>query len=158
MVDLSEPYLTTPVGVVGRPGTDVPDLATARSLRWAVAESTTEVDVVDDQIRPDDPAEILPTTSDALAAVADRRVDLAALDYVHAWAEVAADDRLAVVAQITAPQHYGALLPKGSPNLGPVDAALRRLENDGTLRRLEDELYDRYDVDIDRVPTIRVSP
>ncbi len=46
-LDLSQPYLTTPVAVVGRAGADeVPDLAAARGLRWGVAEATTEADLV----------------------------------------------------------------------------------------------------------------
>jgi polar amino acid transport system substrate-binding protein len=158
VVELSEVYLTTPVGVIGRPGLDVPDLETARGLTWGVAASTTEVDVLDDLVRPDDEPTVYATTARTVRAVLRDDVDVAALDYLRGLAEVDEDDRLALVAQITAPQHYAALLPKGSSNLEAVDAAIRRLRADGTLRRLEDELNDRFDVDVNDVPTIRVTP
>ena len=159
VVDLSRPYLTTPVGVVGRAGDDtVPDLADARTLRWAVQEATTEVDVVDDLIRPDDDATVYPTVAAALSAVARQVVDVAAIDFVRALAEVDEPPDLALAAQVTAPQNVGALLPEGSDNLSAVDAALRSLEADGTLDDLRDELFDRYDTDLSDLPTIRVTP
>ncbi|HEY8544329.1 MAG TPA: transporter substrate-binding domain-containing protein, partial [Acidimicrobiales bacterium] len=66
-LDLSRPYLTTPVAVVGRAGADeVPDLAAARELRWGVARSTTEADLVEDQLRPDADPVVYDEVGDAL--------------------------------------------------------------------------------------------
>ena len=160
VVDLSRPYLTTPVGVVGRAGADVDvaDLAAARELTWAVEASTTQVDLVDDLINPEDDPRVYPTIVDVLDAVVRGDVDVAAVDYLRALAEVDADDRLVLAAQVTAPQHYAALLPRGSGNLEAVDAAMRALAADGTLRDLRRVLYRRFDVDQNDVPTIRVSP
>jgi polar amino acid transport system substrate-binding protein len=91
-LDLSQPYLTTPVAVVGRAGADeVPDLATARELRWGVAEATTEADLVADLIRPDDDPRTYPDAGDALAAVRAGEVDVAAVDFVRGLAEVDAE-------------------------------------------------------------------
>jgi polar amino acid transport system substrate-binding protein len=167
-VTFSVPYLTTPVGVAGRADLDVPDLAEARTLRWGVAEATTEVDVLRDLVRPDDEPKVYPTVAEALAAVTRGEVDVAAADYFEVLAAVAAagkpevrDDALALVAQITAPQHYGVLLPKGakgSDDVEAVDSALRALDADRTLRRLRERLYDRFQVDPDDVPTIEVTP
>jgi polar amino acid transport system substrate-binding protein len=200
-VAFSVPYLTTPVGVAGRADLDVPDLAEARTLRWGVAEGTTEVDVLDDLVRPDDEPKVYPTVAAALAAVTRGEVDVAAADYFEVLAAAAAagkpevrDDapaapvgaapeaprrltcsaalparttvscarpRLTLVAQITAPQHYGVVLPKGSVgsgNVEAVDSALRALDADRTLRRLRQRLYDRFQVDPDDVPTIEVTP
>lgn len=155
-VQLSETYLTTPVGVVGRPGTSVPDLAAARDLRWGVGRSTTQADLVEDRVRPEDDPRRYPSTNKALDAVAGGEVDLVAVDYARALAEVADDDSLALVAQIDAPQYLGALLPKDSPNLDAVNAAIRELRADGTLEQLHDDLDARFDVDPDSVPTIHV--
>jgi polar amino acid transport system substrate-binding protein len=158
-VDFSRPYLTTSVGVVGRPGTEAQDLAAARELRWGVARSTTEEDLVADAVRPERDARAYPDTSAALAAVARGDVDVAAVDLVRGLAEASADSargELALVAQIAAPQRYGAVLPKGSPNREAVDAAIRALDADGTLRRLADDLFDTFDVSTDGLPTIRV--
>ena len=165
VVDLSRAYLTTPVGVVGRSGGDAPDapdapdiadLAEARRLRWGVAEATTEIDVVDDLIVPDTDATVFPSIADALGAVARGSVDVAALDLLRALAEVEDAPALALVAQVTAPQHYGALLPRGSRNLAAVDSAIRSMEADGTLADMRDELFDRFKAG--DVPVVRVTP
>lgn len=164
-VTFSAPYLTTAVGVAGRAGLDVPDLADARTRRWGVARGTTEVDVLDDLVRPEDDPRVYPTVARALAAVERGEVEVAAADWFEVLAAAAAagkpevrDDALALVAQITAPQHYGIVLPKGSDDLDAVDSALRALEADRTLPHLRDDLYDRFSVDPDDVPTIEVTP
>jgi polar amino acid transport system substrate-binding protein len=164
-VAFSVPYLTTPVGVAGRADLDVPDLAEARTLRWGVGRATTEVGVLDDLVRPDDDPTVFPNVGQALAAAGRGEVDVAAADWFEVLGAMAAagkaevaDDALALVAQITAPQHYGVVLPKGSDDVDAVDSALRALEADGTLRRLRDRLDDRFPVDPDDVATIEVTP
>jgi polar amino acid transport system substrate-binding protein len=156
-VDFSTPYLTTPVGVGGRAGLDVPDLAEARTLRWGVARATTELDVLDDLVRPHDEPTVYRTADAALEAASRGEVDAVAADWFAVLAAATAD-RLDLVAQITAPQHYGVVLPKGSDDVEAIDSALRELEADRTLPRLRDRLYDRFDVDPDDVPTIEVTP
>jgi polar amino acid transport system substrate-binding protein len=164
-VAFSAPYLTAPVGAGGRADLDVSDLAEARTLRWGVGRGTTEIDVLDDLVRPQDDPTVYPNVAEALAAAARGEVDVAAADWFEVLGAVAAagkpevaDDALALVAQITAPQHYGVLLPKGSDNVEAVDSALRALEADHTLRRLRDRLAERFAVDPDDVPTIEVIP
>jgi len=155
-LDLSDSYLTTPVGVVGAAGDDeIPDLAEARTRTWAVAEDTTEVDVVEDLVNPKDEATVYPSTAAALAAVADGEADVAAVDFIRAVAEVEQNPKLALLGQINAPQHYGALLPKDSDNLAAVSSAIRALTADGTLGDLTQALLDRYGDP--SVPTIRVT-
>ena len=152
-LDLSQPYLTTPVAVVGRHGADeVPDLAAARDLRWGVGRATTEADLVDD-LRPSADPVIYDDAGAALAAVLDGEVDVVAVDFVRGLAEVDTEPRLAVLAQVNDPQHYGALV---AGDLDAVDSALRALAADGTLDDLRDELYDRFSTDVDGLPTIRV--
>lgn len=156
-LDLSQAYLTTPVAVVGRHGVEeVPDLAAARDLRWGVGRATTEEDLVEDLIRPSVAARTYADAGDALAAVLAGEVDVAAVDFVRGLAEADAEPRLAVLAQVNDPQHYGALLPDGSGNVAAVDSALRTLAADGTLDDLRDQLYDGFDTDTDGLPTIRV--
>src|SRR6266511_2437805 len=157
-VDFSTSYLTTPVAVVGRAGTEVEDHAAARALRWGVTESTTEVEVVDDLIRPEAEAQRFATSGEMLNAVVGGLVDVAAMDYVQAVIDVSGDERMTLAAQITAPQNIAAVLPKGSKNLDAVNSALRRMKANGTLDRLTDDLYAPYDVDSNDVPTIRVTP
>jgi polar amino acid transport system substrate-binding protein len=161
LVDLTVPYLTTPVGVVGRPdgrpdGGAVSDLAEARTRRWGVVEATTEIDVVDDLIIPDADATVFATIAEALTAVARRSVDVVALDLVRALAEVEGQPGLSLVAQVTAPQHYGALLPQGSKNLAAVDSAIRSMEADGTLEDMREQLF--YGYEVGDAPVVRVTP
>lgn len=160
-VALSDTYLTTPVGVVGGVDVDdddVDDLAAARDLTWGVGRATTEVDVVEDRIRPDHEPRIYETTTEAVDAVASGRVDVVAADFIRAVAEVAArPGELALVAQVDDPQYYAALLPKGSDNLEAVNSAIRALRTDGALADLRDQLYASFDVDVDTIPTIRVQ-
>jgi polar amino acid transport system substrate-binding protein len=156
-VDFSEPYLTTSVGVVGRPELEVDDLADARRLRWGVIRATTEVDMLEDRVRPEHPIRLYRSTTGLLEAVVAGRVDVAALDFAEALAPVSTDDRLALVAQINAPQDYGVVLPEGSSNLPAVDAAIRNLHADGTLRDLRNQLFERYDVNPDDASTIRIT-
>jgi polar amino acid transport system substrate-binding protein len=158
-VELSETYLTTPVGVVGRTGTEADDLATARELRWGVGEATTQADLVEDKVRPEREPRTYRSTTAALEGLAKGEVDLVAADYIRALAEAdAAQGDLALVAQIDEPQYYAALLPKDSANLEPVNAAIRDLRASGTLGELQDALYARFHVDPDSVPTIGVAP
>lgn len=156
--DLSTPYLTTSVGVLGRPDLDVPDLAEARTLRWGVAEGTTEVDVVDDLVRPEQDARVYPDTEALIAAAAAQEVDVAAVDLARGLSEADQSPRLALLAQVTAPQHFGALLPKGSGNVEAVSSAIRALRADGTLRGLEETLYEADQDTLDELPILRVSP
>jgi polar amino acid transport system substrate-binding protein len=164
-VAFSVPYLTTPVGVAGRASLDVPDLAAARELRWGVGRSTTQVGVLGDLVRPEHDPKVYPTVHQAIAAAARGAVDVTAADWFGVLGEVAAAgkpevavDRLSLVAQITVPQNYGVLLPKGSDDVAAVDSALRALAADHTLARRRDRLYDRFDVDPADVPTIEVTP
>jgi len=157
-LDLSRSYLTTPVAVVGRAGADeVPDLASARELRWGVGRATTEADLVEDRIRPDDDAEVYDDAGDALRGVLDGEVDVVAVDFVRGLAEVDAEPGLAMLAQVNDPQHYGALVDGGADDLSAVDSALRALEADGTLDDLREELFDRFGTDVAGLPTVRVA-
>jgi polar amino acid transport system substrate-binding protein len=157
--DLSEPYLETPVAVVGTPEVDVDDLAAARDLHWGVVEGTTHVDLVEEQIRPrDGDVEVYESTEDSLDGVRDGEVDVVAVDYLRALADVSDTPELALSARVTAPQHYGIVLPEGSGNLEALNSAIRGLQSDGTLSRLRDDLTDSFEPGIeDGVTTIRVS-
>jgi polar amino acid transport system substrate-binding protein len=158
VVDLSSPYLTTTVGVVGRPALDVPDLEAARQLRWGVAAGTTEADVVHNLVRPETDETTYRSTSALVAAAARGEIDVAALDLARALAETDRTPDVTLLAQVNAPQHYGALLPKGSRNLEAVNSALRTLRADGTLRDLEDLLYEDDRPMLHDLPVLRVTP
>ena len=136
-LEFSSPYLNAAPTVVVRSHTAVPDLATARTLRWGTVRGTTLGGIVSTLIDPDDRVTVFDATSAMLAGLEHHQVDAILLD--QALAVVTADrsgGRLRAVAQLPAPETIAAALPKGSPNLDAVDSALRAFTADGTLHRL----------------------
>ena len=62
----SSPYLDAAPTAVTRTGTAVPDLDTARSLRWGAVRGTTFVGIIGSLIGPSDPVRIYEDTADML--------------------------------------------------------------------------------------------
>lgn len=136
----STPYYTTSAGVLATTGTTIADLRTAREQRWVVAAGTTEADFVDDVIQPDADTLVVEDDSAAAQAVLDGRADAALLDVSS---ELVLQDRfpgLATVARFDTDERYGAAVPRGDElNLQLIDAGLRALDADGSLRDFADQ-------------------
>jgi polar amino acid transport system substrate-binding protein len=156
VLELSDPYYTTGLGVVRVAGETVPDLKAARELVWAVREDTTSEDFVDEVVRPTDEVVVVASELDAVAAVRDGRADAALMDTTEALVLANDSDDMEVVAAFVSPQHYVAGLPKGSPNVESVNRALRALAANGTLEELsEDYLIPRFGQRPEDIPVIR---
>jgi polar amino acid transport system substrate-binding protein len=136
VLDFTTPYTESPPTIVARAGTEIPDVQTAQDQRWVVKRGTTFVDIIDEQIRPDQPPLQVDTRSEVLAALADGRADAAMFDLPAADAIVHADPRLAVVARLARTEPIAAALPKDSDNTQAVGSALRAMAADGTIDRL----------------------
>jgi polar amino acid transport system substrate-binding protein len=132
-VDFSTPYFDTSAAVLARSGESMTDLKTARERSWCIVSSTTEADFVNGVIRPDD---VLERQDDLACAQAVRNgeVDASLLDLPSALVLQQRVDGLDTVARFGTDEHYGAVLPKGSPNVEQIDAALRELDSNGSLR------------------------
>ena len=159
-LDFSTAYLDAHPAVLVQDGLDVPDLAAARDLRWAVQTGSTHVDLVTERIRPD--AELI--TGDDIAAVVDAvatgTVDAALLDLPTAIVqEQLTDGRLRVVAQFATDDAIAAAVPEGSDNLEAIDSAIRAMLRDGTVDRLAEDWLGRAASDgaVD-IPLIRAQP
>jgi polar amino acid transport system substrate-binding protein len=130
----STSYLNTAPTVVTRKGTSVPDLATARALRWGVVRSTTFVGIISSLIAPTDPTHVYERNSAMVTALEDRKIDAFLLDLP--LAVVTANDsngRLQAVAQLPDSELIAAALPKGSQNTEAIDSALRAFTSHGTI-------------------------
>jgi polar amino acid transport system substrate-binding protein len=133
----SSPYLDAAPTAVVRSATSIPDLESARALRWGAVRGTTFVDIVASHIAPQAPLGFYDNTSTVVEALERGRIDAVLLDLP--LAVVTADHsggRLRAAAQLPEPESIAAALPKGSPNVEAVDSALRAFVADGTIHRL----------------------
>ena len=139
-VSFSEPYLDAPPSILVRPGTEVPDVKTARGLRFAVQTGTTLETALQEEISPHEAPLILDHQREVLHALRGHRVSAVMLDLPVALAYARESPRAyAVAAQLPSEAGLGIALPKGSENLEAVNSALRALETDGTIERLGHE-------------------
>lgn len=137
-IAFSTPYLDFDLGILVRAGTNVPDIAAARKLRWAVATPMpTPATYLQRRLRPDTTPQTYPDLAQAVSALEAQQVD-AVLDYTVSVMKQAAlsGGRLAVVGQLRSGEKLGAVLPKGSRLLKNVNAAVEALKADGTIGRL----------------------
>jgi len=136
-VEFSTPYLAAPPSILVRPGTEVTDVHSAQSLRWAVEAGTTLQSALEQTIRPYDAPLVLHHELEALAALRTRRVDAVMLDLPVALAYARESPKTyAVAAQLPSEAVLAAALPKGSGNVEAVDSAIRAFNADGTIERL----------------------
>jgi polar amino acid transport system substrate-binding protein len=139
-VSFSTPYLQAPPSILVRPGTEVPDVSSARELRFAVQTGTTLETALQETIRPYPRPLNLDHQREAVQALRDRRVNAVMLDLPVALAYARESPRTyAVAAQLPSEDVLGAALPKGSDNLEAVNSALNALDSDGTIERLGHE-------------------
>jgi ABC-type amino acid transport substrate-binding protein len=136
-LDFSTPYLNTAPTVLVRTGTNVPDVATARQLRWGVVRGTTFVGIVHTLIDPTRPTEVYENNSAIVAALEHDKIDALLLDLPLAVVTANdSDHRLHTAAQLSEPELLAAALPKGSTNTDAVDSAIRAFTSDGTIHDL----------------------
>jgi polar amino acid transport system substrate-binding protein len=139
-VDLSAPYLRVDQGVLVRKNLPAPKrLAALQRLRICLQRGTTSVQVVRERVRPARPPFFFASLELLFDALRVGRCDAAVLDAPILAAERAsAPDRYGPLAGVLPTrERYGVVLPKGSPLTAQVNAAVRGLVANGTLRRLE---------------------
>jgi polar amino acid transport system substrate-binding protein len=138
VVTFSRPYFESRQGVLVKSGRVVTkdDLP---KLRWGVQAGTTAILLLD-SLGWTSQRSIYPQLPDAYTALEAAQVDAVLIDTAINLGQAArSGGRFVVVGQLETnggPDRYGALLPKGSPNLAAVDEVLARLEDSGRLREL----------------------
>jgi len=137
VLDFSAPYLTVPPTVLARSGVDVPDLKSARALRWVTVRGTTLEQILDRRIQPTIPLVRVLSRPEVISALQGGRADAALFDFPLALAYASRSaGRLHVPAKLDQPEQIAAALPQGSRNAQAVDSAIRALIADGTIERL----------------------
>ncbi|MFB7333132.1 ABC transporter substrate-binding protein [Streptomyces adustus] len=136
VVDFSEPYLSSTLGVLIRDGDKINE-GNIREAHIGVAEGTTGEKFVKERLKPTKPVTAFANDPDMVTALEEGRIDAVVHDTTILLAyPQKREGRVRLVGQYRTDQGYGALYPKGSPNKHDVDRIIRQLIDDGTLTKL----------------------
>lgn len=140
VLDFTTGYLDSNPAVIVRPGTDVDDMAAARELTWVVQAGSTQQDLVDEVIRPDDQVMTVATIDAVVDAVLAGDATAGLLDLPTALVEQRlTDGQVVVAAQFDTDDVLALAVPEGSDDLEALDSAVRAFVADGTVEALADE-------------------
>jgi polar amino acid transport system substrate-binding protein len=154
--DFSTSYFSSDQGIMVNKGTQVPDLAAAKKLKWGVQTGTTSEIFLNDKVHPDSAAKSFGQTTEMFTALKAKQIDAVLLDTAIVLAQ-APTQNAEVVAQFKTGEVYGALLPKNSANTPLVSAAIKTLTDNGTLAALNTKwLVPAFKGDPAKVPYITV--
>lgn len=134
VVDFSEPYFDSNIGVLVKSGSDVSE-SNIKDKKLAAYSGTTSVDFLknDMGVNPT----IFPNSQTLYQGVISGQVDAAFLDTAIILAEAkASNGTLTVPGQYKTGEQYGAIYPKGSANKPGFDKGITTMKNDGTLDNL----------------------
>jgi len=138
VVSFSTPYFESQQGILMKSDKSVSTLADAKKLNWGVQTATTAVTLLK-SIGVNNPHSYTSLT-DAYTALEAGQVDAILIDTAINLGEAArANGKFHVVAQFNqpgGPDQYGAILPKGSTNIAPVDAVFDAMSQAGQLKAL----------------------
>jgi len=140
--DFTVPYLDADYGVMVKTSSNVTDVATARTLRFGVQAETTALDFLQQQLRPSQVPVQFDRTTEMFDAFNTGAVDAIIFDLpilLSAMTQGQVADAK-IVGQFSNGDHYGAALPKGSPNTPIIDRTMEAMRRDGTM----DSLQKRY--------------
>ena len=153
-VDFTTPYFDADQGVLVKKGTTVKTLDDAKALQWGAQVTTTGLDFIDQKIKPTKQSQVYNTTVDAFNALDAGQIDAVLLDTPIVLGQAKATPQLEVVAQFKTGDKYGGMLKKGSPNLAAINAAMAKLESNGTFSTLLKKYFGADPADI---PTIEIN-
>jgi polar amino acid transport system substrate-binding protein len=154
-VAFSASYLDFDLGILVRRGAVVADAVSARALRWGVWSGPSSADTyLTRLLKVSTPPQVFGDLAQAVTALANNQID-AVLDYTVSIMLQAstAPTRLAVAGQFRTGEQMGAVLPRRSKLVGPVNAALAALRADGTIGKLTMQYFGG---DPSTVPFIRI--
>jgi polar amino acid transport system substrate-binding protein len=151
VVDFSEPYFDSNVGVLVKSDSDVSEtnITTKKDAAYA---GTTSVDFLKNDLKVT--PTIFPNSQTLYQGVISGQVDAAFLDTAIVLAEAkASNGTLKVVGQYSTGEKYGAIYPKGSANEDALNQSITTMKSDGTLDQLsKDYLGPAFGGDPSAVP------
>ena len=134
----SMPYFESQQGVLTRTADSITTLAQAKKAKWGVETVTTAIDLLK-KIGVDNPHSYQ-SLADAYTALDAGQIDAVLIDTAINLGEAArSKGKFHVTSQFdqtTGPDEYGAFLPKGSANIGAVNAAFKDMKDSGKFSSL----------------------
>jgi len=134
----SMPYFESQQGVLTKTGKSITTLAEAKTAKWGVETATTAIDLLK-KIGVDNPHSYQ-SLADAYTALDAGQIDAVLIDTAINLGEAArSNGKFHVTSQfnqLTGPDEYGAILPKGSANIGAVNAVFKQMKDSGEFSRL----------------------
>jgi polar amino acid transport system substrate-binding protein len=138
VVSFSSQYFESQQGVLTKSDKSITTLAEAKAANWGVQTATTAVTLLKN-IGVNNPHTYTNLT-DAYTALEAGQVDAVLIDTAINLGEAArSNGKFHVTAQFAqpgGPDKYGAILPKGSTNVAPVNAVFAALNTSGQLKAL----------------------
>jgi polar amino acid transport system substrate-binding protein len=160
VVSFSEPYFESQQGVLMRSGESISTLAEAKKTKWGVQTATTALTLLK-SIGVNNPKSYT-DLANAYTALEAKQVDAVLIDTAINLGEAArSGGKFHVVAQFDqpgGPDQYGAILPKGSVNVAPVNAVFTSMKDSGELQALTVKDLTVDPNTLKTIPVIKVTP
>ena len=147
VIDFSEPYYTTTMAVVVKEGSEAentqPTASALKALKFGAAAGTTSQPFLEKVLQPEQTTLLYDDNADVVAAITANQIDAIVFDLPSALFVSAVQlDGGKLVGQFPvenneAPDNFGLLMAKNSPLKECVDAAIKSLDEDGTLKAIE---------------------
>ena len=141
VVDFSAPYYTVNQAILVRTGTQVPDLAAAKSLQWGAQKDSSGLYYLDSTLKPAKKERVYPSFTNALLGLVAKQVEAVIIDANVAEDEAKSKPQLEVVGQFATDEKIGAVLAKGSPNTPILSKVISGMQKDGFLESLVAKYY-----------------
>ncbi len=143
VVDFSEPYFEANQALLVHQGTEaenVETMADVQALQLGAQANTTGLQYIRDTIRPEREPRVFQTTVAANQALLNEQIEGFVIDLPIAAGLIQENpDELVAVAEFITEEEWGIVFPEGSELVEPVNEALREMEEDGTLQRLQEQ-------------------
>lgn len=165
VVAFSKPYYRSDNGIMIKKGSgvEITDKKSAKAAQWGVQTATTQLDFLNDKLKPTDEPRVYQETSQAFAALQAGQIDAVMLDTSILLAQSGqAGSEFEVVGQFkTDTGLLGAVFPKGSKASTKlrkqVNKVIKSLDASGRLDELNEEfLVPEFGGDPNAVPYIKL--
>jgi polar amino acid transport system substrate-binding protein len=145
VVDFSVPYFDANQGFLikkGSPAEGVDSVAGMKDLQFGFQATTTGGDYIQDTIKPSKQPREYSTLTAATQALANGQIDAFVMD-TPIGAEIVKErgEDVAMTGQFVTKEKYGILFEKGNPIRSQVNAAIEKLEANGTLKELQGKWF-----------------
>jgi polar amino acid transport system substrate-binding protein len=145
VVDFSAPYFDANQALLvhkGTPAENAKTLADVKKLHLGGQATTTGLDYIKNNIKPQSSPKEYSLTTTAIQAVKVKQIDGFVIDTPIAIAAMKQfPNDLAVVGQFITHEQYGILFQKGDALKTAVDGAIGAMKADGTLKKLQDTWF-----------------